>query len=150
MATFCFEKFQKIVHDSSPLDRHKKGTQQMTQHIINKDHKNPFVSHVLELMENVGPVQARKMFGGYGLFLQDLMFALIADEMLYFKVDTKSEQDFQDLNLAQFTYNKKGRVFAMSYYQAPEESLEDMDEMQLWGMRAFEAALRAAKKKQNR
>lgn len=119
----------------------------MKHGIIKKNSESPFVSHVLDLLQNIGPVRARKMFGGYGLFLQDLMFALIADDMLYFKADAKSEKSFRDLNLEQFTYDKKGKAFAMSYYQASEESLEDVNEMQRWGKQAFDAALRAAAKK---
>ncbi len=118
--------------------------------VIAKDSEHPFISHVLDLLQVIGPVRARKMFGGYGLFLQDLMFALIADDVLYFKADRESKKAFQDLNLEQFTYDKKGKVFAMSYYQAPEESLEDVNEMRLWGKRAFAAALRAAARKKKR
>ncbi len=119
----------------------------MEEAILKKSHESPFVAHVLDLLQSIGPVRAKKMFGGYGLFLQDLMFALVADEMLYFKVDAKSEQAFVDLGLEQFTYHKKGKPFSMSYYQAPEESMEDVNEMCLWGTRAFDAALRASAKK---
>jgi len=122
----------------------------VSQNIIKKEHENPFISHVLELLESIGPVRARKMFGGYGLFLQDLMFALIADDMLYFKADAESEATFCELSLEQFTYIKNGKVFAMSYYQAPEENLEDVNEMRIWARRAFDAALRADAKKKKR
>ncbi|MEC4678895.1 MAG: TfoX/Sxy family protein [Nitrospirota bacterium] len=122
----------------------------MKQKIIKKNPESPFVSHALELLQGLGPVRARKMFGGYGLFLQDLMFALVADEMLYFKVDINTERSFQDLGLQQFTYDKKGKIFSMSYYQAPEACLEDQSEMQSWGQHAFGVALRAAAKKKKK
>lgn len=35
----------------------------------------------------------------------------------------------------------------MSYYQAPEEALEDSEEMNLWGNKAYAVALKAAARK---
>ncbi len=122
----------------------------MKQKIIKQNNESPFVSHVLELLQGIGLVRARKMFGGYGLFLQDLMFALVADEILYFKVDINTEKFFQDLGLEQFTYDKKGKIFSMSYYQAPERCLEDQSDMQSWAQQAFDVALRAAAKKKKK
>ncbi len=122
----------------------------MNQNIIQKNHESPFVAHVLELLKGLGAVRARKMFGGYGLFFQDLMFALMADEVLYFKVDTQTEKSFQDLDLQPFIYDKKGKIFSMSYYQVPETCLEDQHKMHAWAEQAFDVALRAAVKKKKK
>ena len=109
-----------------------------------------FVNHVVELMESIGSVSAKRMFGGYGIFLDGLMFALIADNVLFLKADEESENEFKTKGLEAFTYSKKGKEFKMSYYQAPEESLEDAEEMSVWANRAYGAALRAAAKKRNK
>ena len=98
-------------------------------------------------MQTVGPVSAKAMFGGFGIFLDGLMFALIADSVLYLKIDKETENDFTARGLEPFTYSKKGKEFKMSYYQAPDEVLEDHDEMYLWASKAYSAALRAASKK---
>ena len=98
-------------------------------------------------MQTVGPVSAKAMFGGFGIFLDGLMFALIADSVLYLKIDKETENDFTARGLEPFTYSKKGKEFKMSYYQAPDEVLEDHDEMNLWASKAYSAALRAASKK---
>ena len=58
--------------------------------------ENEFVSHVLDLMQSLGRVRARRMFGGYGIFIDGLMFALIADETLYLKADEESANAVQD------------------------------------------------------
>ncbi|NIR58502.1 MAG: TfoX/Sxy family protein, partial [Gammaproteobacteria bacterium] len=42
-----------------------------------------FVSHLLDMLEPLGPVSARRMFGGYGIYLDRLMFALVADDSLF-------------------------------------------------------------------
>lgn len=106
-----------------------------------------YTSYIVELMQSIGPVSAKGMFGGHGIFLGGLMFGLIADSVLYLKADKKSENDFTEKGLEAFSYNKKDKKFKMSYFQAPEEALEDSDEMNLWANKAYSAALRAAVKK---
>jgi DNA transformation protein len=106
-----------------------------------------FVSYVVDLMQSVGPVHAKGMFGGHGIYLEGLMFGLIADSVLYLKADKETENEFKDRGLEAFTYSKKGKEFKMSYYQAPEEALEDGEEMNSWANRAYGVALKAASKK---
>ena len=106
-----------------------------------------FKDYLVDLMQSIGPVKARAMFGGYGIFLDGLMFALIADSVLYLKVDGETEDEFKAKGLAPFTYSKKGKSFKMSYYLAPEEVLDDMEEMETWARKAYDSALRQADKK---
>ena len=106
-----------------------------------------FVAYAVDLMQSIGPVNARAMFGGYGIFLEGLMFGLIADSVLYLKADKETEIEFKAKGLEKFTYNKKGKEFKMPYYQAPEEALEDGEEMSSWAAKAYSTALRAASKK---
>ena len=109
-----------------------------------------FVSYVVDLMQSIGPVYAKSMFGGHGVFLDGLMFGLIADSVLYLKVDAETVDKFKDRNLEAFTYNKKGKQLKMLYYHAPDETLEDGEEMNLWANSAYAVALRAASKKRKK
>lgn len=83
------------------------------------------------------------MFAGHGLFRDGIMFGLVYDETLYLKADAENVIDFQRQNLKQFEYVRQGKLIGLSYYQAPEEVLEDQHEAALWARRSFEAALRA-------
>lgn len=103
-----------------------------------------FVSYVVELMQSLGPVHAKGMFGGHGIFLEELMFGLVADNTLYLKADKEIVNEFEEKGLEAFTYNKKGKALKISYYQAPDEALEDSEEMNHWANKAYSAALRAA------
>ena len=116
---------------------------------VSKEEK-AFVTYVVELMQSIGPVSAKRMFGGYGIFLDGLMFGLIADSVLYLKVDEDTENEFKAKGLEAFTYTKKGNEFKMSYYQAPDEALEDAEEMSSWANKAYGAALKAASKKRRK
>lgn len=108
--------------------------------------ENEFVSYVVELMQPMGPVKAKSMFGGHGIFLDELMIALIADGILYLKADKETEKEFDEKGLEKFTYYKKSKEVKMFYYQAPEEVLEDIEEMNAWAKKAYNAALRAVPK----
>jgi DNA transformation protein len=87
------------------------------------------------------------MFGGYGIYLDDVMFALVADDTLYLKADEVSSVQFEDKHLPPFEYNKQGKFVKMSYYLAPEDIYEDPDTALEWGRLAVDAALRNKSKK---
>ena len=70
------------------------------------------------------------------------MMALIADETQYLKADDINRRDFEASNLEPFRYQKKDIVvFAMSYYQAPLEAMEESELLCAWGCRACSDAV---------
>lgn len=102
-----------------------------------------FLEYLLDLMEPLGPVSARRMFGGAGLFQDGVMFGLISDDTLYLKADDRNRGDFEAAGMAAFTYEKQGKRLAISYYQAPAEAMENPDALADWARGAQAAALRA-------
>jgi len=106
-----------------------------------------FVEYLKEVFQQFGAIRSRKMFGGHGIYRDDLMFGLIADDVLYLKADAQSEKLFTDLSLTPFEYVKNGKSMKMSYYLAPEEIFDDPDVANTWACHAYEAALRAKRKK---
>ena len=111
---------------------------------------NEFVTYAVDLMQSIGPVHAKRMFGGYGIFLDDLMFGLVADDILYLKADMETINEFSENDLKPFTYKKKGKELKISYYQAPEETLENSEVMGVWANKAYSVALRAASNKRSK
>lgn len=104
-----------------------------------------FVLHVLETMRRFGPVEAKAMFGGWGLYHQGLFFALIADDALCLKADDENLAEFKRAGLKPFVYEmKSGETMTLHYYHAPEEALEDAEVMAKWARSAYGAALRKA------
>ena len=102
-----------------------------------------FVEYLHEVFESFGPIQAKRMFGGYGIYHNDLMFGLVADDSLYLKADDETSGLFEAKGLEPFEYDKNGKKMKMSYFQAPEEIFDDPDEAKAWAERAYEAACRA-------
>lgn len=104
-----------------------------------------FSEHLVEVFKSFGPVRARPMFGGHGVYHQDLMFGLIADDVLYLKADAQTVDQFTERGLAPFTYVKNGKPMKMSYYAAPEEIFDEPEAARAWATLAFGAALRGRK-----
>ena len=104
-----------------------------------------FVDFLQEVFEKFGPIHARKMFSGYGLYHDGVMFGLVADEMLYLKADTSNAHFFESRDLPQFAYTRGDKTVKMSYYLAPEEIYDDKEEAATWARRSFEVAFRSKK-----
>jgi DNA transformation protein len=104
-----------------------------------------FVDNLHEVFDLFGPISAKRMFGGYGIYHDGLMFGLVADDLLYLKADERSIDEFTERGLLPFEYDKKGKMVKMSYYAAPEEIFDDPEEAKEWAERAYDAALRGRK-----
>lgn len=104
-----------------------------------------FVRNLDDVFELFGAIEAKRMFGGYGIYHDGLMFALVAGEVLYLKADRKSAESDVELGLQQFEYEKSGKKVRMSYYAATEDIFDNREKAKEWADRAYEAALRARK-----
>jgi len=110
-----------------------------------------FIEFIREQMAGFGPVHTRRMFSGAGFFRDGLMFALVAGDALYLKVDEEVRGVFEAEGLEPFSYaTAKGRNTIMSFMRAPEACFDDPDEMAHWCRMAFAAALRATAGKPKR
>lgn len=101
-----------------------------------------FRDYVLELLEPLGGVTARRMFGGAGLYRDGTIFALIAGDVLYFKVDDVNRADYEAAGTGPFR-PFEDKPFAMPYWEVPADILEDPQEICAWAAKAWEAGRRA-------
>ena len=108
-----------------------------------------FADRVVALLTPLGPVRARRMFGGWGIYHDDLMFALIAWDRLFFRVDEQSKPRFAEAGSAPFIYDGKRTPVEMPYWEAPDGSMDDSTALLPWGELGLDAArrVRAAKAK---
>ena len=97
-----------------------------------------FRDYVLDQLRAVAPVTAKAMFGGIGIYTRGTFFALIADDVLYFKVDATTRPAFEAAGSKPFNPFGKG---TMGYYELPADVLENEDELREW-MRAAVAVAR--------
>ena len=110
-----------------------------------------YLTLLLEQLSPLGALRARAMFGGYGLYCDELFFAIVVDEILYLKADAESKSDFEALGLLPFSYAMKdGRIQTMAYYPLPEDALDDDVALRQWAKKGIAAALRARNKPADR
>ena len=105
--------------------------------------RNEFVDYVVELMAAWAAVTARKMFGGYGLYREGLMFGLIVEDELFLKADANNAMQFERAGSQPFVYQSRDRTVQLSYWSAPPASLDSPAEMGEWCQSAYGAVLRA-------
>jgi DNA transformation protein len=106
-----------------------------------------FAQYCCELLASQGPCRARRMFGGWGLSVDGLTLAILADlgegALLWLKADASSQARFEAAGCARFSYLAKGQRKSVGYYCAPAEAMESPALMQPWASLAFQAALSA-------
>ena len=100
--------------------------------------------YLRDLFAGVGEVAVRRMFGGQGVYHDGLMIGLVADGVLYLKVDGDSRPRFEAAGGTAFVYHGKGKPVTMSYVTPPEAGLDDPDAFRPWAEAAIVAARRAA------
>lgn len=107
-----------------------------------------FVQYVVEdLFAYLSDVSARAMFGGYGIYRAGVMFGLVEDGELYFKVQDEQKEKYLSFGSRPFTYIKEGKPQELSYYFIPEEVQENNQFFRELAEDAYELALQKAVKK---
>lgn len=103
--------------------------------------RSEFVEFVMEQMTLFGRPTVRAMFGGYGVYRDDRIFAIIVDDRLYFKAGQSTRAEFEAKGLRPFSYVARGKSVTMSYFEAPPEVFEDAEAMCSWAKKAYEASV---------
>jgi DNA transformation protein len=104
-----------------------------------------FRDYVLEQLSGLGSLRSRRMFGGIGLYCDELFFGLIDDDILYLKVDDTNRDDYVARGCEPFRpVADDPNAVSMSYYRVPEDVLEDEEITRIWGRKAVSVAGSAA------
>ena len=93
-----------------------------------------YLEFIVEQLSEIIPIKSRRMFGGVGIYGDGLFFAIIADDILYFKVDDTNRSDYERQGMGQFGN--------MQYYQLPAVQLEDLDGLREWVNKSLTVAAR--------
>ena len=100
-----------------------------------------FRDFVLDQLSGLEDVEARRMFGGHGLYQDETFFGIIHKGRLYFKVDESTVGEYRKRKMKPFRPNAKQTL--KSYYQVPVDIIEDADQLCRWA----ETAIRCQEKK---
>jgi DNA transformation protein and related proteins len=100
-----------------------------------------------ELLEPLGRITVRRMFGGAGLYADGLIVGLEVEGTLYLKTDEQTRQAFADAGGVPFVYDGKDKPVSTSYWTAPDDAMDAPEAMRPWARLAMEASLRSAASK---
>jgi len=108
-----------------------------------------FAEFLREQLAPLGRVTMRRMFGKTGVFCDGLMFGMVTDNTLYFRVDDQNQAAFKEAaSFPPLSYEKKGRTIDLSFWRAPERLFDEPDELVTWARAAVAAASRVAAKRE--
>ena len=101
-----------------------------------------YLDFVLGDLNQIGGITWKSMFGGFGLFHDVVMFALISEDTLYFKVAEYNQQDYVASKCPQFR--------SMPYFRVPDDVLEDKSTLIIWARKSINVAHAASVKQKKK
>lgn len=96
----------------------------------------------------LGPVEAKSMFSGAGLFLDGICFALVTHDTVFLKVDDRNRPDFERAGMGPFRPWADRDTALVTFYEAPASVIKSQAKFVAWSTKALDAArdYRAKKK----
>src|SRR4051812_30467292 len=95
---------------------------------------------VEEKLSAAVPLRTKPMFGGVGIYSEELFFALIAEDKLYFKVSELNQADFEARGMEPFYPYDSPKP--MGYWELPPGVIDDHEELRVWIDKALAVASR--------
>ena len=107
-----------------------------------------YAEFLREQLAPLGRVTLRRMFGKSGVFFDGVMFGMVNDNTLYFRVDDDNRVTFKEAAaFPPLNYAKKGALIDLSFWRVPERLFDEPDELMQWAQAALAAAHRVAAKR---
>jgi DNA transformation protein len=97
--------------------------------------------YIVDRLAPLGAASYRFMFGGFGIYLDGLMIAIVADETLLLRADEENRGDYEARGIGPFQ-PFAGKTHSMPFYLVPDDIFEDQDEFLVWADRSRAAAVR--------
>jgi DNA transformation protein len=99
-----------------------------------------FKDFILDQLNEIDSVEARRMFGGHGLYHDETFFGIVHKGKLFFKIDESTVGEYRKRKMKPFRPNAKQTL--VSYYQVPVDVVEDPDDLCVWAKRAVQSQLK--------
>ncbi len=103
-----------------------------------------FIAYLHELLDPFGRMRAKAMFGGWGVYLDEIIVGIVVDGRLYLKTDADNQVEFAAAGCEPFVYDSVNGPMTMSYWSAPDDAMDSSEAMAPWLHLAKSAALRKA------
>lgn len=110
--------------------------------------QNSYSEYVQDILSPFGNIRVKAMFGGYGIYCNEVFFAIIVEGELYFKGDKGEVSEFYKSEGSEpFIYAAGDKKVTMNYWKVPEDLLEDNESLSKWFDLSYNLALNSKRKK---
>jgi|GEM_PF-835782 len=92
-----------------------------------------FLDYVLnDVFHNISGISNHPMFGSYALYKDGVIFGIISNNRIYFKANKFTDFYFKEKGSKPFIYKGKNKKIKLSYWELPEDVLDDKQELIIW------------------
>ena len=113
--------------------------------------RSELLDHIVDQLAPLGDARGRRMFGGYGVYLDGLIIGLIAFDSIFLKVDDQNRPDFEAAGASPFSYDtKNGTITVTAYWEVPADVLDDSDQLRAWALKSLAVSRRAGAKSKDK
>jgi DNA transformation protein len=106
-----------------------------------------YLQYLIEQLAALGELRAQRMFGGVGLYCDEVFFGIVSEDTLYLRVDDAGRAEFTARGMQPFRPHAERAAVSLSYYEVPAELLEDPPALTTWSRRAVAAARQRPQRK---
>ena len=108
-----------------------------------------YAEFLREQLAPLGRITMRRMFGKTGVFCDGVIFGMVTENTLYFRVDDDNRATFKEAeSFPPLNYAKKGATIDLAFWRVPERLFDEPDELISWARAALAAARRVAAKRE--
>ncbi len=93
------------------------------------------------------PLRTKAMFGGVGIYAGAVIFAIVMDDRLYFKVDDTNRGDYEAAGMEAFRPYANKEVRSKSSYEVPTEVLNNGAVLKAWVAKSLDVAQQKSKQR---
>lgn len=108
---------------------------------------NTTLKNTLQFFDSLGSIKSRSMFGGFGIFCNNTIFALVVNDRLHLRAGKQNENDFKAQNMSPYTYTKRNFPVVTKYYLIPDNWWTQPDVLISNAIQALSIASEDKKKK---
>lgn len=91
---------------------------------------NYFHGYIIhDVLKDIRGITSKSMFGGWGIYKDGKIIAIIVEGELYLKETNQNKQYFEYIKSHKFSYDRQGKRVEMAYWLVPEEILENREEI---------------------
>jgi len=110
--------------------------------------QSSLAGYVTEQLGFLGPITNRSIFGAIGIFIEDRLLGIVADDGLYLHTGPVNRADYAARGCRQFKPYPNAFDLTTDHHAVPQDVIDDVAQLKIWGERALQATIEAARAKQ--